>query len=182
MRSGDHRVAQELYDRLFSVVDHTLYRVFGRRETDHDDLVQAAFEQIVVTLSRRSFARACSLRTWASTVTSHVALNALRSRRRERKVVDRSQEVASDLGAARDNPERDTDVRHMLETVRGQLAQMKPDRATAVFLHDVLGHELAEIALMQNITVAAAQSRLVRGRKELERRLRNARTRGGGSR
>jgi RNA polymerase sigma-70 factor (ECF subfamily) len=66
----------------------------------------------------------------------------------------------------------------MLDTVRDQLAQMKPDRATAVFLHDVLGHELAEIALMQQISVAAAQSRLVRGRKELERRLQNAKKRG----
>ena len=179
VRLGDHRLAQELYDRLFGVVDHTLYRVFGRREPDHDDLMQAAFEQIVVTLSRRSFARACSLRTWASTVTSHVALNALRSRRRERRVVDRSLELRSDLGTARENPEQETDARRVLDTVRGQLAQMKPDRATAVFLHDVLGHELAEIALMQQITVAAAQSRLVRGRKELERRLQNAKKRGG---
>jgi len=179
VRTGDHRLAHELYERLFSVVDHTLYRVFGRREPDHDDLVQAAFEQIVVTLSRRSFARACSLRTWASTVTSHVALNALRSRRRERKVVDRSTELRSDLGAAHDNPEHETDARRMLDAVRDELAQMKPDRATAVFLHDVLGHELAEIALMQEITVAAAQSRLVRGRKELERRLQSAKKRGG---
>ena len=179
VRVGDHRLAQELYDRLFGIVDHTLYRVFGRREPDHDDLVQAAFEQIVVTLSRRSFARACSLKTWASTVTSHVALNALRSRRRERNVVDRSLEVRSELGTARDNPERETEARRMLDTVRGQLAQMKPDRATAVFLHDVLGHELAEIALMQQISVAAAQSRLVRGRKELERRLEKSKKRGG---
>jgi RNA polymerase sigma-70 factor (ECF subfamily) len=179
VRNGDHRLAQELYERLFSVVDHTLYRVFGRREPDHDDLLQASFEQIVVTLSRRSFARACSLKTWASTVTSHVALNALRSRRRERKVVDRTLELRADLGAARDNPERETDARHLLDTVRNQLSQMKPDRATAVFLHDVLGHELAEIALMQGISVAAAQSRLVRGRKELERRLQSAKKRGG---
>jgi hypothetical protein len=48
---------------------------------------------------------------------------------------------------------------------------MKPDRAQAVFLHDVLGHELAEIAVMEDISVAAAQSRLVRGRKDLYKRL-----------
>jgi RNA polymerase sigma-70 factor (ECF subfamily) len=48
---------------------------------------------------------------------------------------------------------------------------MKPDQAQTVFLHDVLGHELAEIALMMQVSVAAAQSRLVRGRRELYRRL-----------
>jgi hypothetical protein len=58
VQRGEHRVAGQLYDRLVGVVDHTLFRVFGRREADHDDLVQSVFEQIIVTLSRRSYARA----------------------------------------------------------------------------------------------------------------------------
>jgi len=48
---------------------------------------------------------------------------------------------------------------------------MKSTHAEAVFLHDVLGHELAEIAIMTQVSVSAAQSRLVRGRRELFRRL-----------
>jgi DNA-directed RNA polymerase specialized sigma24 family protein len=48
---------------------------------------------------------------------------------------------------------------------------MKPERAETVFLHDVLGHDLAEIALLTRVSVAAAQSRLVRGRRELRHRL-----------
>jgi DNA-directed RNA polymerase specialized sigma24 family protein len=36
-------------------------------------------------------------------------------------------------------------------------------------LHDLLGHELAEIAQFTGVTAAAAPSRLVRGRKELLR-------------
>ena len=58
-----------------------------------------------------------------------------------------------------------------LARVRRHLLGMKPDQAQTVFLHDVLGHELAEIALMTQVSVAAAQSRLVRGRRELYRRL-----------
>ncbi len=165
-------MATVLYDRLYPVVDHTVYRVFGRREVDHDDLIQASFEQIVLTLSRRSFARACSLRTWASTVTSHVALNALRSRRRERRVFDRSVDLRPDLGSAVGDPEREVAARAAIDSVRGELVSMRPDRAETVFLHDVLGHDLAEIALTTGVTVAAAQSRLVRGRKELHERLR----------
>src|SRR5215212_10043987 len=56
--AGDSRVAGQLYDRLVGIVDRTLYRVFGRRESDHDDLVQATFEQIVLTLTKRRYARA----------------------------------------------------------------------------------------------------------------------------
>ena len=81
VQRGDHRITRLLYDRLYGVVDQTLYRVFGRREHDHDDLVQAAFEQIVLTLSRQSYARACNLRTWAASITSHVGFTALRSRK-----------------------------------------------------------------------------------------------------
>src|SRR5579884_1049666 len=40
---GDTRRADELHDRLISVIEPTLYRVLGRRERDHDDLVQATF-------------------------------------------------------------------------------------------------------------------------------------------
>jgi RNA polymerase sigma-70 factor (ECF subfamily) len=171
VQRGDHQVASVIYERLVGVVDHTLYRVFGRREADHDDLVQAAFEQIVVTLSRRSYAGACSLRTWASSIASHVGFNALRSRRRERRVLDR--EIGVDVEPARApiDVEGEATARAELERLRIQLSEMKSSHAEAVFLHDVLGHELAEIALMTQVSVSAAQSRLVRGRRELFRRL-----------
>ena len=171
VRIGDDRVSAELYDRLLPVVDHTLYRVFGRREPDHDDLVQTVFEQIVLTLARRSYAGACSLKTWASTVASHVGLNALRSRRRERKMLDRGTELHGDMVPAPGDLERELSARSQLEQLRVELSQMSPKRAHAVFLHDVLGHDLAEIAVITGVSVAAAQSRLVRGRGELFRRL-----------
>jgi RNA polymerase sigma-70 factor (ECF subfamily) len=49
-----------------------------------------------------------------------------------------------------------------------------------LLLHDVMGHELAEIAVLTGVSVAAAQSRLVRGRKELHRRLASDGVIGGG--
>jgi len=172
VQRGDAGMAGLVYDRLLGAVDHALYRVFGRREHDHDDLVQAAFEQIVLTLSRRSYARACSLQTWASTIATHVAFNALRARRRERRVFDRdASNISEPEPPASGDLERTAGARADLERVRWLLAQMKPERAETVFLHDVLGHDLAEIALMTRVSVAAAQSRLVRGRRELRERL-----------
>lgn len=171
VRQGDTAVADELYARLVDSVDITLYRIFGRREPDHEDLIQKSFEQIVITLCRRSYAGACSLRTWASAVTSRVAFNVLRSRRRERAIVDHGAADVMDHGPASSDFEQQALARDELERLRTQLSDMKPHYARAVFLHDVQGHELAEIAVMEGITVAAAQSRLVRGRRELYHRL-----------
>ncbi|HEV8245660.1 MAG TPA: RNA polymerase sigma factor, partial [Polyangiaceae bacterium] len=167
VQRGDQHVASELYDQLLDVVDHTLYRVFGRREADHDDLMQQSFEQIVRTLSRRSYARACSLRTWASTIASHVGFNALRARRRERRIIDRTSPADLEHDAPGVDAEQAAVARSELDEVRAVLVELKPDQAETLFLHDVLGHELAEIALMTGISVSAAQSRLVRGRREL---------------
>ena len=169
---GDDRVSDLLYDRVIGAVDRTLVRILGRRESDHDDLVQSTFEQIVITLCRQRFARACSLSTWASTVATHVGLNALRSRQRERRVVDRGQELdAVDGPRAAAGTESAALARVELERLRTHLSAMDPVKAETLFLHDALGHELAEVALLMGVTVAAAQSRLVRARKELMERM-----------
>jgi RNA polymerase sigma-70 factor (ECF subfamily) len=170
---GDRDVAEELYDRLIHVVEATLFRILGRRGDDHEDLVQSAFEQIMLTLVRKRFAGACSLRAWAATVTSHLALNVIRSRTRDRRWLAREGTLGSELDRARApiDVERQIGVRDEVERVRRILASMKPERANALVLHDVLGHELAEIAVLAGISVSAAQSRLFRARAELEAKL-----------
>jgi RNA polymerase sigma-70 factor (ECF subfamily) len=173
IQNGEPGLGRELYERLNRVVDCTLYRVLGRRDHDHADLVQASFEQIVVTIAQRKYARACSLTSWASAITCNVALNTLRSRRTERKFIAVGLEL-SQLGgevAHERDVEREIFARHELERVRRELSAMNPERSEVMLLHDMLGKDLSEIAVLLDISVAAAQSRLVRGRKELERRL-----------
>lgn len=171
LRAGDQGVARELYRRLSGPVDHALFRVFGRREQDHDDLVQLSFEHIVRTLTTRKFAGACSLRTWASTIAAHVGLKALRSRRREMKVLDKSREVEESAVPGRTDLEAQLSARADLERVRHLLTRINPRRAEVVFMRDVLGHELSEVAVTLGLSVSAAQSLLVRGRRDLEERL-----------
>lgn len=172
VQRADERVASEIYDRLFEVVDRTLHRVIGTRGSDHDDLVQQTFEQIVLTLSRHSFARLCSLRTWASRVATHVGLNALRARRRERAVFDKAHEIELDgpASGSRD-PHGALHSRHDLEIVRSLLGEMNPVVVEVLLLHDVFGHDVAEIAMMMGTSMPAAQSRLFRGRRDLRHRL-----------
>ncbi len=171
---GDQRLGGELCQRLMRVVDGTLYRVMGRRESDHDDLVQSAFEQIVMTLYRGKFSRECSLTTWASAITCNVALHAIRRRRTERKIFDEGQDVeqVSRRLPGIGDPESSVSARRELERLRFHLSQMSEKLARTLLLHDMLGCGLAETATLTGATPAATQSRLVRGRKELAQRLR----------
>jgi RNA polymerase sigma-70 factor (ECF subfamily) len=170
---GDERIARELYRRLLPAVDAALYRVLGRRERDHEDLVQSSFEQIVTTLSQRRYARACSLSTWASTIAAHVALKSLRSRYRQRRLFEAwlSVDELAEFAMGHDDVERNVSDRRELDRLRARLSELPVAQAEAVVLHDLMGHPLAEIATITGASVAAAQSRLVRGRKELMARL-----------
>ncbi len=51
--------------------------------------------------------------------------------------------------------------------MKSALLGLGAQKANVVFLHDVLGHELSDVAGILKISVAAAQSRLVRGRREI---------------
>lgn len=165
---GDRDVAELLYDRLGTAVDLTLVKVLGKRDQDHDDLVQAAFEQILVTLARGRFARACSLKSWAVSITTHVALNAIRRRRSERRHVSQDQDAQQlQVTCKAIDPERAA----QLGALREELGRISPATAQVVILHEVMGYGLAEIAALTGLSVSAAQSRLVRGREELRRRL-----------
>ena len=171
--SGDSRAAGGLYERLVGVVDRALFRVFGRRETDHDDLVQATFEQIVITLTRRRFAGACSLSSWACHIATHVGLNALRARRRERRVLGLVEDTDTLLVVEARGPstEDKAGTQREMDRVRYHLASMSTEKAETILLHEVFGYELAEISVLTGASVSAVQSRLVRGRKELQVKL-----------
>lgn len=167
--TGDTRVAGKLYVRLIGVIDHAVVRVLGERGDDHEDVVQSCFEQVISTLARGKFRGNCSLATWADRVSSNVALNVVRSRVNRRSVFDDTKEV--EASAATEDGEDKAQSRIELMRVRGVLARMNRRRAEVLILHDMHGHQLSEIAAMLEITVGAAQSRLVRGRKEFLRRL-----------
>ena len=172
LERGEPLAAGLLYDHLLGAVEAALYRVRGQRGPDHDDLVQNTFEQIVITLRKKRFARACSLRSWAASIGTHVALNSLRSRRTHGKYFDLGVSVGEESGGrAPDNPERDAQLTHDLSIMRRELASLPPEQARTLLLHDAFGYELSEISVLTNASVAAAQSRLVRGRKKLRERL-----------
>jgi len=165
--AGDERVARVLYRRALPEVETTLLRLLSQRDAQHDELVQSSLERMIATVSERRYAEACSLNTWASAFASQAALGVLRARQRkstapiELGAVD-PLPVAGAAGAVSPRQsERQT------EWLRANVARLAPARAEAIVLHDLMGHPLAEIAIMMRLSLSAAQSRLVRARKEL---------------
>jgi RNA polymerase sigma-70 factor, ECF subfamily len=160
------------------VVDRSLRRILRSTGPDYDDLVQAAFERIITVLSRKPLGGSCELRAWSAAVTSHVALDWLRRRVRERRLFwsplarpTDSSPPAPELDSSTSvDAERRLIARAEVGRVQGILARMKPAAAQTLLLHDVLGFDMLEVTEITGVSLSAAQSRLVRARKEFLRR------------
>lgn len=163
---------EQLYDAVIATVDRTITRILGRSAPEHDDLVQETFEKLVSTLMDGSFRHECSLKSWTASIASHLALNAIRTRCRERSVLDRrSSAYDEDRVVAGACTERTVRTKRTLAQLRLELSAMNPERARAVVLFHVLEYDLKQVASVLGISVAAAQSRVVRGRRELLQRM-----------
>jgi len=172
LTTGQPWAAAVFYDRVSVVIERTLRRILQSTDSDYEDLQQITLERVVQSLVERRFSGACSLTTWASAIAGHVGVDALRGRVRERKLFRDDHEGAAQAPHRIDagTLERRLEARSDIAQVQHILATMKPEHAETLVLHDALGHELSEIAVLMGVSVAAAQSRLIRGRKELLRR------------
>jgi len=173
LEAGNATAAEIVYERVANVVDAVLFRLLGPNDHEREDLAQQAMERIIGTIVSGRYMRDCSLSSWATLITQHLAIDAMRSRTRDRKVFDRH--VGTQTVELVPDGNRSTE--QIVETQRRAnrlvrvLSSISSTHAEAVVLHDVLGHDLAEIARLTGVSVAAAQSRLVRGRRKALRLL-----------
>jgi RNA polymerase sigma-70 factor (ECF subfamily) len=165
VRSGDAAAAAAFYRRVRPSVDATIGRLLGRHDAEVDDVTQVALIELVRSIDR--FRGECSLDTWIARVTAHVVCKQIRRRSFERGLFDRDAADPADespLGAR-------IAARDVLQRVRHHLEGMDQGKALAFLLHDACGFDLREVAKMLDVSVAAAQKRLVRGRRELRERI-----------
>jgi RNA polymerase sigma factor (sigma-70 family) len=167
---GHEWAADALYDRVHPVVDKCLRRMLRSTGPDYEDLVQAVFERIIKVLSERPLEGRCDLRAWSAAVATHVALDALRRSGRERHLFQSDDVPVPARFSGTNSVEGRLEARFEINRLRHILAKMRPELAETLLLHDAFGHDLVEISELMGVTVAAAQSRLVRSRKELIRR------------
>jgi RNA polymerase sigma-70 factor, ECF subfamily len=173
LEAGDAAAAETVYERVVGVVDAVLFRLLGPHDHEREDLAQQAMERIIGTIVSGRYLRDCSLPSWATLITQHLAIDAMRARTRDRKVFDRhvgtqTVELVPDGGRS---AEQIVDTQRRAGRLVRVLSSISRTHAEAVVLHDLLGHDLAEIARLTGVSVAAAQSRLVRGRRKALRLL-----------
>jgi RNA polymerase sigma-70 factor (ECF subfamily) len=169
VRASDADAAAALHDRLRPAVERSIRRILGPRDRDHEDLAQQAMIEVVFTIDR--FRGDCPLDAWASTVAAHVVYNHLRRRTTERRLFESLRaEEAIELPSSR-SLSRETAARSTLRRVLSHLDHLDEAKAWAYVLHDICGYDLREVAQITESSVSAAQTRLVRGRRELRARL-----------
>jgi len=167
LRAQDASISKAFYDRVRPIVDRTLARLLGSRDNDYEDVAQRALFEIVSAIGR--FRGDCPLDAWVSIVTARVAYRTIRRRRTERRlfVDDQPHEVSlvtrSHASAVA--------ARQAIERVRAELERMNSDRAWTFLLHDVYGYDLKEVGQITGVSLSAAQTRLVRGRREIHERI-----------
>jgi RNA polymerase sigma-70 factor (ECF subfamily) len=166
LRRSDPKAATSLHDRARPVVMSTLGRLLGHADGDRDDLAQLALIEFITTIDR--FRGDCSLDGWISMITARVVYKHLRRRTTERRIFGGP--VLEDA-VSQHRPARETIVQDLIERVRGHLDLLDANKAWTFLLHDVCGYDLREIAEITGASVAAAQTRLTRGRRELHERI-----------
>jgi RNA polymerase sigma-70 factor (ECF subfamily) len=167
VRRGDPTAAPALYHRARPTVDRTILRLLGRRDGDHDDLVQVTMLQLIASLAR--FRGDCSLDTWISRVAAHTVYKQLRRRKSERRLFGRPGDDLPEPG--HDGVGRSLLARSLVGRLRVHLDAMDPVKTAALILHDVCGYDLREVAEITESSVSASQTRLVRGRADLHARI-----------
>lgn len=168
VRTGNPVVADAFCRRVWPQVDRTVQRLLGPDDNEREDATQIAVLELVKTIG--AFRGECSLDTWASAVTAHVVYKHIRRRTRGREVsIELTRE--EQLPSCRPSGEARLLAGEILASILVHLDAIGEKLAWTFVLHDVLGHGLREIAQILGVSEVAAQSRLVRGRRQLHKRI-----------
>lgn len=135
---------------------------------DRDDLVQQSCIELLHSLAR--YRGDASLELWCDRITTHVVFKHFRtqSRRHRRVTVVEDVDGASPLDTA-----RMLEARRAMADARAILERLKPERRIVFLLVAVEGRTLAETAALLDLGLAAAKSRYLRARRDVDRAIRS---------
>ena len=169
-RADERSAHDELYHRFRRQVAGNLYRVIGDR-TDLDDLVQEVFVIAFRGLDR--FRGDARLSTWLYRICVNVALGRIRTRKRRPAAIG-----VADLDAASpdpslverpETPEKSLERRQDRERVYRALELLPPKKRIVLYLHEIEGLDLKEIAYLVDSNPVTVRTRLFYARREFYR-------------
>jgi RNA polymerase sigma-70 factor (ECF subfamily) len=169
-RKGERAAQDALYGRFRRQVAATLYRVLGDR-TDLDDLVQEVF--VIGFRGLATFRGDARLSTWLYRICVNVALGRIRSRTRRPPpigVADLEAVSSSSADAEHpETPERALERQQDRARVYAALDRMAPKKRIVLYLHEIEGLDLKDIAYLVDANAVTVRTRLFYARKEFYR-------------
>jgi RNA polymerase sigma-70 factor (ECF subfamily) len=163
---GERSAQEELYRRHAHMVAANLYRVLGDRR-DLDDLVQEVF--VIAFRGLPRFRQEARLSTWMYRICVNVALGRIRTRTRKPPPILKADPVAEDTRVSPDDPESLMGRQEERERVYRALDKLAPKKRMVLYLHEIEGHDLKDIAYLVDANPVTVRTRLFYARKEFYR-------------
>jgi len=166
-RADDRGAHDELYHRFRRQVAGNLYRVLGDR-TDLDDLVQEVF--VIAFRGLERFRGDARLSTWLYRICVNVALGRIRTRKRRPAAIGMddldSAAIDPSLMERPEQPDRTLERRQDQARVYAALEQLAPKKRMVLYLHEIEGLDLKEIAYLVDSNPVTVRTRLFYARRE----------------
>jgi RNA polymerase sigma-70 factor (ECF subfamily) len=169
-KADDRTAHDELYHRFRRQIAGNLYRVLGDRG-DLEDLVQEVFVIAFRGLDR--FRGDARLSTWLYRICVNVALGKIRTRKRRPSAIGVADLDATSadpsLTERPETPERTLERRQEQARVYKALEQLAPKKRIVLYLHEIEGLDLKEIAYLVDSNPVTVRTRLFYARREFYR-------------
>ena len=166
-RAHERAAHDELYHRFRRAVAGNLYRVLGDRG-DLDDLVQEVF--VIAFRGLEKFRGDARLSTWLYRICVNVALGRIRTRKRRPPpigVADLDATAADPSLVERPElPDRALERRQDQARVYRALDMLPPKKRMVLYLHEIEGLDLKEIAYLVDSNPVTVRTRLFYARRE----------------
>ena len=169
-RAEERQAQDELYHRFRRQVAGNLFRVLGDR-TDLDDLVQEVF--VIAFRGLERFRGDARLSTWLYRICVNVALGRIRTRKRRPLALGVEDLDAADadpsLVERPEQPDRAMERGQDRERVYAALETLAPKKRIVLYLHEIEGLDLKEIAYLVDSNAVTVRTRLFYARREFYR-------------
>ncbi len=160
---GDRGAQERFYRTYCRPVAANLYRVLGDRN-DLDDLVQEVF--VIAFRGLPKFRQEARLSTWLYRICVNVALGRIRTKTRRPPPILKADPVATDARVSPDSPQTLLEREESKAKVYRLLEQISPKKRIVLYLHEIEGHDLKQIAYLVGANPVTVRTRLFYGRKE----------------
>jgi RNA polymerase sigma factor (sigma-70 family) len=161
-RNGHAAALARVFESQSPALERLLFRVLGPDDAV-EDVLQATFEAAIIAFPR--FRGEASVKTWLSRIAVRLAQQHFRTRDRRRRV-GLSLLLEEPAGG---EPDAECELQHRLHLRRvyQHLDKIDVKKRTALLLHVVEGHSIAEVAALMGASETATKSRIFWARRNL---------------